>query len=106
MTLCNCFNRGLLDAIDNKDKEAVKVMLSCGADPNYREGSALMRAADSGVLEIVRLLLAHGAGISDTYSSAALGVAESRGHFEIATLLRSRAEKIKRATGRRSGPNL
>jgi len=97
MTLCNCFNKGLLRAVQNSDVDAVKVMLSCGADPNYFEGAALVYAASGGSLQIMQLLLDHKGDLQSRGGEAAPYVAESKGHSDVAKLLRSRIKSAAKA---------
>jgi len=56
----------LLDAAKEGDAAAVRTLLTQGADPNFARGdglAALHMAADEGHVEVVRLLIAAGAGV-------------------------------------------
>jgi uncharacterized protein len=58
------------------------------------ENTSLTRAAESGHLEVVRLLLENGANpnLRDEFDKTPLELAEENGHFEVAEFVR-RTEK-------------
>ena len=86
-------NEELLAAVRKSDVAAVRALLEKGADANakYRyERTVLSFAADRGNLEIVKLLLAKGAGTSvkDTfYGMTPLDAALSRDNIDVAITL-------------------
>ena len=74
--------------------ESVKLMLAAGADPNTRAkvqnfGNTLYHAAAMGSMELVRLLLAHGALVNhgSQYGGDATQIAVLAGHEEVVRLL-------------------
>ena len=82
--------------------ECVQLMLAAGADPNTpasaeRFGNALYHAAKKGSMELVQLLLAHGAIINHTPRQCgdALQIAAERGHESIARLLLARGAEVR-----------
>jgi hypothetical protein len=89
----------LLVAVRAGNTAAVKALLAGGApaDAKYRyDRTALSFAADRGHLEIVKLLLDHGAdpNARDTfYSMAPIGWAATHGHVEVAGLLLARGAR-------------
>ena len=70
-------------------------LLENGANANYRYGggySPLLTAAANGYLEIVKMLLRHGADlhVKTNDGKTARSFAEERGHAAVAEFLRSR----------------
>lgn len=71
--------------------EILKAVLKHGADVNIKNSStqktALMEAAEGGNLEIVKLLLEHGALAAELNSDgmSAMDLARSNGHFDVST---------------------
>jgi ankyrin repeat protein len=100
----------LLDAIKNRDyDEVISAIVDCGIDPNYsgssiRNGEALFWASITGQLNIVHLLLNHGADVNGRTVLGELGSqymhlaplhgACSFGHLEIAKLLIDRGANL------------
>jgi uncharacterized protein len=75
--------------------EVARLLLERGADPNSRQHNAispLHSAAFNGNLDMVKLLLEHHAdpGAITEENRTAAGMAEEKGHEEIATLLRQK----------------
>jgi ankyrin repeat protein len=78
----------------------VRLLLARGADPNRRLDTgerALAKAAASGDLRLVTMLLDHGAainaGLGANDDETALEAAEAGGHTDVARVLRSRGAK-------------
>lgn len=77
----------LITAIKNNNVERVRSLLDSGVDPKYEEdedddGNPLHYAADLGNLEIVKLLVEHGADTKNTIYDASL-----MGHVEVVRFL-------------------
>jgi len=85
-------------AADRVAKDAVACLLRNGADPNVGHGkhaTAIVDAVIAGHLNIVKILIDHGADVNATYRASdngesinPLSFAEDYGHKEIAALLR------------------
>ena len=84
----------LIYAASGKFPEIVAALLEAGANVNARDAAerwtALMFAAVEGNVEVVRVLLSHGADVTlvDTDGESALDFAVSRGRREVAEALR------------------
>jgi len=91
----------LLEAVQNRDVDRVRVLLAEGADPNVRDingRTPLGHAAAHGDVDLVTLLLDAGA---DVHSGARFAtpyeIARTRGHLCIAELLEARGVDTKRS---------
>ena len=86
----NEFSRALILAAKVNNKEAVQLMLQCGANPNCilndEDQSILMLAVKAGNKEVVQLLLEHGANPSTNNHSPALQYAYFHGRMDICQL--------------------
>ena len=84
-------NQLLIEASKNGKIDQVKVFLNLGVDVNatdYHKKSSLYHATVAGDLEVVKLLLQHGADSnSKTYQKSLLHFAANYGYLEIAKLL-------------------
>ena len=86
-------NRKLFDAAEDANVDAVRDLLASGADPNGYVGpdgtSALISAANQGLLEVVEML--HGAGGTINHNTTAgwtsLMVACAEGHTDVVAFL-------------------
>ncbi len=88
-------NTPLNAAVASNRVEVARRLLEHGADPNTRQHNAvspLHSAAFNGNLEMVKLLLAHHAdpGAITEENRTAAGMAEEKGHEEVAALLRQK----------------
>ncbi len=88
-------NTPLNAAAAGDHRDIVRLLLERGADPNTRQHGAiapLHSAAFNGDLEMVKLLLQHHAdpGAITEDNRTAAGMAEEKGHEDVAALLRSR----------------
>jgi hypothetical protein len=92
-------NEDLIEAARKSDAEKVKALLAKGADVNARTrygATALSFACDRGSLEVVKILIEHGADVNVTdtfYKATPLVWAISRNHAEIVTLLLDKGAK-------------
>jgi ankyrin repeat protein len=92
----------LMDVATRGDAAAAKLLLAKGADVNARDHrgyTALMFAAqyDDDAVELVRLLLAHGADVTPVAEKqTALSLAEKRGETAVTKLLRAAATASKK----------
>ena len=88
----------LIDAVQQGNAPAVRVLLAEGADVNANRSGwpALMYAAGNGKTNIVKLLLDKGANIEakNIYGSTALIIAAYNGHADVVTLLLAKGANI------------
>jgi hypothetical protein len=77
--------RGFLRAIEINCLEIAELLLIHGANVNTRDGYSIQIAAKNGHIDMIRLLIKHGA-VMDTYNLAFIKAAEN-GHLEIVKLL-------------------
>jgi ankyrin repeat protein len=83
-------------AVARRDVEIVKMLLECGADPNATQELGFMPlrdAAASGNLELVQLLVKHGARVDAKADDSKTpgDMATERGHKEVAEWLETKA---------------
>src|SRR5713226_3268756 len=83
----------LLAAVRKEDAGRVNALLAQGADANAKSpygATGLFFAADRGNIEIIKILLDHGAdaSVKDTfYGATAMGFAAEKEHVEVIRLL-------------------
>ena len=101
----------LLDAVNEKDSDTVRLLLGAGADPaahNEYDDSLLSLACSRGCPDIVRLLLDHGADVNDgnnEFEETPLHTACLHGHADIVKILLSRVNcEINAMNDRRRTP--
>lgn len=83
-------NGQLMNAVLKGDAEAAKTHIDAGADVNAKKGfggTALMRAADKGHIETVRVLIAAGAGKDRESLETAFVLAAFQGNAEMVKAL-------------------
>lgn len=78
----------LLCCITRPRADIIAELLNAGVSPNGRRGSALIMAAENGHVDVVRVLLEHGADANVCWCfKSVIGIAHKRGHTEVVRLL-------------------
>lgn len=87
-------------AITLRRRRMIRYLLDSGADPNVHGGALLGFAASRRDLDVLRLLLDHGANIAAKYGGkTALGYATELGHLEAVELLLERGAPLEENEG-------
>jgi ankyrin repeat protein len=82
----------MMNAVQSNKIDHLQLLINAGAEINARDNrgfTALHRAAEMGLGQVVELLLSHNANVSvEAEGHTALSLAEGRGETQIANLLR------------------